>query len=490
MNIFWFLCITFVVGCSTGAIEGTNNNNSDAGVDSGNNKTDVPAVCGNEECEDGETCSTCEVDCGPCSSGGEGGGCTGDAMCDVDFCQSDCPCLEGQGDCDSNQECEAGLVCSWESGSSYGCDPSSELDICLPLSQASDYCGDGNCDDSGDQDEDESNCPEDCVATNPCGNQECDNGETCSSCPADCGPCGSCNNDTNCDADENCGSCPDDCGLCLADMYEPFEHVAPPIDERSSGELDDSCFSRDFGDWHERAMCLAVTRPVTDLISETTTDYARSGQRSMHFRMIPTPFDDWPSSTEPTHRNELTPWGWDKYPDLSEERWYGFSVMFPNDFVFAPDDIANSIRFLFAQWQHGTAGSPSVSIEVIGDKFRLELNGGTAPDDIHGIDSPLIGTIERGRWIDFVLRVFWDQSDGLVEVWIDGVKVYEKYNIQTIYYNKDNGGKLKVGVYYWRWKSQSDVQASLDAGITNRELYYDEIREYFGTNGYDIVKPR
>ena len=46
----------------------------------------------------------------------------------VDHCQDFGPCSVGQGDCDSDSECESGLQCSWNVGMSYGFPP--KYDVC------------------------------------------------------------------------------------------------------------------------------------------------------------------------------------------------------------------------------------------------------------------------------------------------------------------------------------------------------------------------
>ena len=76
-----------------------------------------------------------------------------------------------------------------------------------------------------------------------------------------------------------------------------------------------------------------------------------------------------------------------------------------------------------------------------------------------------------------------------MQIRIDEELVYEKTNIQTIYENLDNGGKIKLGMYYWKWKNKENVQAALDEGVTQRVLYIDEYREYKGPEGYDKVRP-
>ena len=74
---------------------------------------------------------------------------------DYDYCTDYGPCGAGQGDCDSNSECQAGLICVQDQGSSYGYDPI--VDVCEapresgrpdPNYCVNNYCGigDGDCD--------------------------------------------------------------------------------------------------------------------------------------------------------------------------------------------------------------------------------------------------------------------------------------------------------------------------------------------------------
>jgi hypothetical protein len=60
-----------------------------------------------------------------------GGGCTGDLICGTDFCTSDCPCLEGQGDCDdipNGSDCLGDLICQLDVGADFGC--AADVDVC------------------------------------------------------------------------------------------------------------------------------------------------------------------------------------------------------------------------------------------------------------------------------------------------------------------------------------------------------------------------
>ena len=80
-----------------------------------------------------------------------------DAVHTIDFCTPECPCSEGQGDCDVDADCAAGLECFLNVGVDYGLDPDADVcAACPPPSKngSSSYCsaecpcehGEGDCD--------------------------------------------------------------------------------------------------------------------------------------------------------------------------------------------------------------------------------------------------------------------------------------------------------------------------------------------------------
>ena len=131
---------------------------------------DSPAPeCGDGMCNNGETCSSCEADCGPCAT--------------APSC--------GDGQCKDGETCE---TCETDCGKCEDPKPS---------------CGNDNCDEG----ETCSTCEKDCGPCTPepkCGDGTCDEGETCLTCEADCSPCTPCGNGT-CDADETYATCKKDC---------------------------------------------------------------------------------------------------------------------------------------------------------------------------------------------------------------------------------------------------------------------------------------
>ena len=90
--------------------------------------------------------------------------------------------------------------------------------------------------------------------------------------------------------------------------------------------------------------------------------------------------------------------------------------------------------------------------------------------------------IDLGRWYDGVVHLLPSLTDGILEVWIDGVRRYTQTggNVDLI---DDCGVEmepwvyLKIGIYKDR------------ENTSTQDLYYDEVRIYQGADGYDLVVP-
>ena len=151
--------------------------------------------CGDGVCEAGETCESCQPDCGSC----EGSCCAPHASpgC-VDAVIQSCVCTEDDFCCNGawDDACVA-----FADGCGADC----------PLA-----CGDGLCDATESCD----TCPGDCAPCTVCGDGFCEPGaESCEDCAFDCGPCTTCG-DEMCGGDESCATCPDDCGDCSGDCCD------------------------------------------------------------------------------------------------------------------------------------------------------------------------------------------------------------------------------------------------------------------------------
>ncbi|REK06146.1 MAG: hypothetical protein DWQ36_14725 [Acidobacteria bacterium] len=99
-----------------------------------------PCGIGQGDCDGDAECQAgliCAIDVGAnygfpstydfCESPGGGGGCNL-SNGDVDFCRDCGPCGIGQGDCDGDAECQAGLICRNDVGTNYGFPPL--YDVC------------------------------------------------------------------------------------------------------------------------------------------------------------------------------------------------------------------------------------------------------------------------------------------------------------------------------------------------------------------------
>lgn len=270
---------------------------------------------------------------------------------------------------------------------------------------------------------------------------------------------------------------------------EPYE-VMPYRSPDPSGKGNGCMGGEAWNEYYKFNVCISPTCDLSDYSIERSSKYARSGNQSLRFFLKPTLPNHWPDG-EANHRAELAPHHNSpiaRYPSEGEEFWYGISYYFPSDFMFAPKAIENDIRFIIAQWQHGSPGSPIIALEVMGDKVVLQRQAGVS-ENSDWIDPVSIGKIQRGQWMDIVVQAKWSKKNGLVNIWVNGSQTYSQSNIQTIYSDLNVGGGFKIGLYYWRWKEMQSVQNSLDAGITYREIFIDEVREYHGSQGFDVASP-
>jgi hypothetical protein len=158
----------------------------DAPFDAPSDSSDDASPCGDGRCDDGETCTTCPLDCGFCPM-------CGDGTCNPGETCSSCP-----QDCGSCSNCGTGF-----------CNDGKNCISCPQDCGTCQTCGDGHCTGT----ENCTNCPADCGECPGCGDGHCSQNETCVSCPQDCGSCAVCGNGV-CNDGETCVNCPQDCGAC------------------------------------------------------------------------------------------------------------------------------------------------------------------------------------------------------------------------------------------------------------------------------------
>lgn len=188
---------------------------------------------------------------------------------------------------------------------------------------------------------------------------------------------------------------------------------------------------------------------------------ARSGGKSIKFDLYKT--DAIVSSSK---RSEVT-------RDIEAEtveRWYGGSFYLED---YAKDAGMESI----IQWHDVDGTTPPLSLQIGNGKLMVVQSFANT-----GLSSTDLGTATTGKWTDIVFHVKWSaSSNGVLEVWKDGVKVVSKTNVRT---NSKGGNYLKLGINKWSWAPGGGTSTA-----THRSLYWDEFRIGNEKASYDIVKP-
>ncbi|MET0636792.1 MAG: polysaccharide lyase [Chitinophagaceae bacterium] len=153
-----------------------------------------------------------------------------------------------------------------------------------------------------------------------------------------------------------------------------------------------------------------------------------------------------------------------KFPDLTNpNRWYAFSVYFPeSDYKY--DSKAEIIN----QWHQGGGASPSISLITRYDKLVIEVRN--KPDK--KVQYPLgTGTIQKNKWRNYVLHIVHsNKSDGLIEVWEDGVKIFTNKGANSYDFGKYDKPKWKLGLYKWDWNGNETTDTK------KRVVFFDDVR--------------
>ena len=195
-------------------------------------------------------------------------------------------------------------------------------------------------------------------------------------------------------------------------------------------------------------------------------------------------------------RAEIRTTPWNIRHAKGTEEWFGWSYTFGTDYV-----IDKNSQWLFFQVHPGITGvSPHTELMIIKDG---QFNGHDAGElyIVNAGDAqkyhPTGITPTAGEKLKIVVHAIWgDASNGLLQVWINGQKLYDK-QVATVYDAYPWGGNAKWGIYKWPWANESSVQKSLEQGVTHLETYMGSLRmitrrigdDDYGKNSYSLVVP-
>jgi hypothetical protein len=151
-----------------------------------------------------------------------------------------------------------------------------------------------------------------------------------------------------------------------------------------------------------------------------------------------------------------------KYPPLTNpNRWYAYTVFFPS-----ANYKYDSKPEIISQWHQGGGVSPSMSLITRYNKIYLEIR--SAPTSKFQV---LLGSIVKDKWQTFVFHILHSHSsDGLVEVWQNGVKIYTRKGANAYSFSSYEKPLWKLGLYKWDWNGTSTTDTK------KRVVFFDNVR--------------
>jgi Polysaccharide lyase len=142
--------------------------------------------------------------------------------------------------------------------------------------------------------------------------------------------------------------------------------------------------------------------------------------------------------------------------------WYSWSTLFP------PDWTAPSFFGIFLQFHGGFPFSPPIAFDARNNTAQVNLNTGVVdPSTGHGtnwVSYPLLSTLAKGQWNDFVIHIHWSLTDGSLTVWHRTAdrssykKLLDLNDVPTLQSDKGEVSKIyvKQGLYRWRDAAKTD----------------------------------
>ncbi len=189
------------------------------------------------------------------------------------------------------------------------------------------------------------------------------------------------------------------------------------------------------------------------------------------------PVDPMVSSSKYHYRAEFTEWPWRINLPEGTEQWFGWSYHFPADYVRAVSPIS-----IFQNHAGGTNSSPAFQLELTKPGQLAGALGGEI-QVINNCSSPKVRKLTSirpnpGDRIDIICHVVHAlDANGLLEFWINGIKIHEQIG-STIYPAPENwGGNNKWGIYHHTWTDPTMVLQNIAAGHTKFELLMGNLRQ-------------
>lgn len=154
-----------------------------------------------------------------------------------------------------------------------------------------------------------------------------------------------------------------------------------------------------------------------------------------------------------------------------EERWFGWSVFFPDGFPLEPQsDPAKATWNIFTSWHH-TGPTCSVPLDLAVNSgatpptIILTQRSGTLENCALSGEEFVLGEFKTAEWLSFEVHVKFssDPNEGFVEAYLNGRRTLPRTNMATLYPGYAN--YLNQGFYRDEWPA--------DEGGETATLYID-----------------
>ena len=195
-------------------------------------------------------------------------------------------------------------------------------------------------------------------------------------------------------------------------------------------------------------------------------------------------------------RAEIRTAPWNIRHSKGTEEWFGWSYTFGENYK-----IDKNNQWKFFQVHPGITGQPpQIGLEITHETQFWDHPGGEIYVTNAGGSlnySPTGVVPKAGQTINIVVHVVWgDDTNGLLQVWIDDKKVYDK-QVSTVLADYPWGGNAKWGIYKWPWAKADAVVKSKEQGIESLETYMGSLRivtrkpgdSNYKKDAYEIVRP-
>ncbi|MCP5202778.1 MAG: heparin lyase I family protein [Pseudomonadales bacterium] len=158
--------------------------------------------------------------------------------------------------------------------------------------------------------------------------------------------------------------------------------------------------------------------------------------------------------------------------EFDTEYWVGVSLYIPGN--WQEDANTNNADIVWQFHATGEVGPyvPPLALRIKGGEITLVNHTGNVRDKIQAREL-WTGKLEKGRWVDWVVRVNFSLQKGYIQAWKNGTKVADFSGGATIFYD---GNAPRRDPLYFKMGLYKPKYGKLFSSTINRTIYMDEVR--------------